>query len=397
MTEDKDIVNTEVLKKELDDALLEISNLEEEKAAVTSRYRNYKSIFNETLDVIMITNGKEGKILEINKACISQLGYSPEELIGKHFSSLMEDPDEENNILENTKIFGTVLAAKRIKKKDGSFCFMDLTLNIIDYDKEKVVMTTFRDVSDRVRAELKLRRFSEQLTELNASKDKFFSIIAHDLKSPFTGLLGLSQILCEELDEIGNNYLKKYAEELNNSAKFIFKLLQNLLEWSRLNTGKFDYSPISIDLAKKIDSIVQLLKLNASGKKIDLRFNCAPDITVLADNNMLNSILQNLITNAIKFTREGGFVEISANLNVSSAVVEISVMDNGIGIPEGTLKKIFRVDKNITTLGTAKEKGTGLGLVLCKELVEKNNGTISAISKEGAGTTFTVCLPAVLG
>lgn len=376
----------------LDDALSQIRALKEENSLIKSQFLNYKSIFNETLDVVMITNGKEGKILEINKSCIAQLGYQPEELIGRHFSYIFDDPEEESKIIEDTKFFGTVLAEKTIRKKDGSVIFMDVNLNTIDYGNNKVVMTTLRDVSERVKSELKLRQYSETLSDLNSSKDKFFSIIAHDLKSPFSGLLGLSQILCEELEELGNNDLKKYADEINNCAKFIFKLLQNLLEWSRLNTGKFDYAPVTINLKNKIDSIIQLLNLNASNKKIELRYSCPEDLKVIADNNMLNSILQNLISNALKFTHEGGLVEVTAALEKDKA--EICIKDSGVGIPEENLKKIFRVDKNISTLGTAKEKGTGLGLVLCKELVEKNSGTIKAESKEGEGTAFTVTLPA---
>lgn len=376
----------------LEDALNLIRALKVENASLNTQYLNYKSIFNETLDVVMITNGKEGIILEINKSCINQLGYQPHELVGKHFSYILEDPEEESRIIEDTKFYGTVLAEKRIKKKDGSVIFMDVNLNTIDYGRNKVVMTTLRDVSERVKSELKLRQYSEALSDLNSSKDKFFSIIAHDLKSPFSGLLGLSQILCEELDEIGNNELKKYADEINNAAKFIFKLLQNLLEWSRLNTGKFDYAPVTVNLNNKISSIIQLLNLNAVNKKIDLRFQCQEDLKVIADNNMLNSILQNLISNALKFTHEHGLVEVNASLATDKAV--ICVKDSGIGIPEENLKKIFRVDKNISTLGTAKEKGTGLGLVLCKELVEKNNGSITAESVLGEGTTFTVTLPA---
>jgi len=376
----------------LEDALNLIRALKVENASLNTQYLNYKSIFNETLDVVMITNGKEGIILEINKSCINQLGYQPHELVGKHFSYILEDPEEESRIIEDTKFYGTVLAEKRIKKKDGSVIFMDINLNTIDYGSNKVVMTTLRDVSERVKSELKLRQYSEALSDLNSSKDKFFSIIAHDLKSPFSGLLGLSQILCEELDEIGNTELKKYADEINNAAKFIFKLLQNLLEWSRLNTGKFDYAPVTVNLNNKISSIIQLLNLNAVNKKIDLHFSCPEELKVIADNNMLNSILQNLISNALKFTHEHGLVEVNASLVNDKAV--ICVKDSGIGIPEENLKKIFRVDKNISTLGTAKEKGTGLGLVLCKELVEKNNGSITAVSVLGEGTTFTVTLPA---
>ena len=367
--------------------------MRQNNAALASHLNDYKSIYNETLDVVMITNGREGKILELNKACINQLGYLPEELIGKHFSYILEDPEEEGKIIEDTKFYGTVLAEKRIRKKDGSTIYMDVNLNTIDYGSSKVVMTTLRDVSERVKSELKLRQYSEALRDMNMSKDKFFSIIAHDLKSPFSGLLGLSQILCEELDELGNPDLIKYSTEMNNSAKFIFKLLQNLLEWSRLNTGKFDYEPEKIDLQKKIESIIQLLKLNAANKNIELVYFCQPGVEIFADNNMINSILQNLISNAIKFTREYGIVEVTALLLKDK--VMIKVKDNGIGIPEENLKKIFRVDKNVSTLGTAKEKGTGLGLVLCKELVEKNTGTISAESRVGEGnkhfTVYTAC------
>jgi PAS domain S-box len=393
MYNEKELLNMESLKNELELALEENKRLKEEKSLLYAKFWNYKAVFNDILDVVMITDGKEGKIIDINMASFPQLGYSPEELIGEHFSSILVDREHDANLLEETQIFGTVLAEKKIRKKDGTICFMDMTLNTVEYEKAKVVLTTFRDVSERVKTEKKLKLFTDQLAELNASKDKFFSIIAHDLKSPFFGLLGLSQILCSELKSIDREDLRKYAENVNDSAKFIYQLLQNLLEWSRINTGKMEYQPEKFQMCNKIENIVKLLNFNAAEKKIALQYICPQYLTVYADVNMLNSILQNLISNAIKFTREGGLVEVTAFEDKDKTIIKVK--DNGVGIPQQKLEKLFRIESTGSTLGTSKERGTGLGLILCKELVGKNNGSISVESIINEGTTFTVVLPAV--
>ena len=230
-----------------------------------------------------------------------------------------------------------------------------------------------------------------QLKELNSSKDKFFSIIAHDLRSPFHALLGMSDLLATEVDEFSREEIKKFAGEMNNSLKNQFKLLENLLEWSRLQTGKVQYAPVKINLSEKVSDIIALLAGNALKKNITVTNLVLPGVFLFADTNMLQSILQNLIANAIKFTKPGGNIQISTKQK--NEMVNIFIKDTGVGISKESLQNIFRTDSTVTTLGTENERGTGLGLLLCKEMIERHGGNISVESELEKGTTFSFTLP----
>jgi len=232
-----------------------------------------------------------------------------------------------------------------------------------------------------------------QLKEMNASKDKLFSIIAHDLRSPFHALLGISELLATEIEEFSKEEITKFAAEMNNSLKNQFKLLENLLEWSRLQTGRMQYAPVKCDLFEKVNDVTALLSGNALKKSITLESYIRPNAFILADTNMLQSILQNLLANAIKFTKPGGKIDVKAI--AENGMMKISVMDTGVGIGKDSLHKIFRTDSTVTTPGTENEKGTGLGLLLCKEMIERHGGTISVESELGRGTTFFCTLPKI--
>lgn len=233
-----------------------------------------------------------------------------------------------------------------------------------------------------------------QLKELNASKDKLFSIIAHDLRSPFHALLGLSDLLATEVDEFSREEIAKFASEMNSSLKNQFKLLENLLEWSRLQTGRMQYAPVKINLTEKVNDISALLSGNALKKNISIINNILNDAFVSADANMLQSILQNLLANAIKFTKSGGTIDVKSE-STNGKMVKIFVKDSGVGISKDNLQKIFRTDSTVTTQGTENERGTGLGLLLCKEMIERHGGTISVESEVEKGTTFLFTLPGI--
>lgn len=232
-----------------------------------------------------------------------------------------------------------------------------------------------------------------QLKEMNASKDKLFSIIAHDLRSPFHALLGISELLATEVEEFSKEEITKFAAELNNSLKNQFKLLENLLEWSRLQTGRMQYAPVKCNLSETVNEVTALLSGNALKKNILMESYITPNAFILADTNMLRSILQNLLANAIKFTKPGGKIELKATKE--NGMMKVSVKDTGVGIGKNNLIKIFRTDSTVTTPGTENEKGTGLGLLLCKEMIERHGGTISVESELEKGTTFFFTLPGI--
>jgi signal transduction histidine kinase len=230
-----------------------------------------------------------------------------------------------------------------------------------------------------------------ELNELNASKDKFFSIIAHDLKNPFTSIIGFSDMMLESGIQNSPELLQKYSRMINESAVRTFRLLENLLEWASSQRGKISFQPLEINLMEVVSDELTLLEEMASNKNIRLINNVSDNISIVADKNMLRTILRNLLTNGIKFTPKGGEVQI--NSVVSDGHVEISVRDNGIGMSPEVIAGLFRIDSNLATRGTENERGTGLGLFLCKEFVEKHGGRIWAESGEADGSVFKFIIP----
>ena len=263
---------------------------------------------------------------------------------------------------------------------------------LINYNRQLQISKDLLEERARELARLnaQLAESEKTLKELNASKDKLFSIIAHDLKSPFQPLIGLSEILSEDYKSLSEEDRDNFIREMHKTIKNQFKLVENLLDWSRIQTGRMEYSPEKINLSECIDSNIDVLNANAGNKNIILSNTVTNNIYVIADLSMLNSVLQNLITNAIKFSYPDSVVTISAN--VKGKMIEITVADKGVGITETDLEKIFRIDIQHTTVGTAQEKGTGLGLIICKELVEKNGGNIWAESGNPSGAKFTFTL-----
>ncbi|HAB50703.1 MAG TPA: hypothetical protein DCE80_00760, partial [Ignavibacteriales bacterium] len=247
------------------------------------------------------------------------------------------------------------------------------------------------DINDQKVVEETVKKYNEELKTLNASKDKFFSIIAHDLKSPLSGLLGFTEILVDEFDTLQTEEIKEFIGHSNQAAINLNALLENLLEWSRIQTGNFTFHPSRVNVTALFNDIISLFNQNARNKKIKIEKNVDAALYVVVDKNMFNTIMRNLVSNGIKFTKEGGNVYLTAIAN--EKFVNIAIQDSGIGLSQENISKLFRIDVNYTTPGTNKERGTGLGLVLCKELVEKNGGKIWVESELGKGTKFIFSLP----
>lgn len=238
---------------------------------------------------------------------------------------------------------------------------------------------------------LKLEESESLLKEMNESKDKLFSIIAHDLRSPFSAFIGLTEIIEEDFDDMEPEEVKTLLAELNKSAKGVYGLLENLLNWSRLQTGRMEYFPEFISPVDSLNKTLSLFEGTAKQKRISLTSCIHPVSRIYADKNMVETVLRNLVSNAIKFTKEDGEVVIA--LSGGDDVVEFSVKDSGVGIDKETLAKFFRTDAMHSTKGTNNETGSGLGLLLCKELVERNKGSIRVESELGVGTKFSFTVP----
>lgn len=229
------------------------------------------------------------------------------------------------------------------------------------------------------------------LQELNATKDKLFSIIAHDLKNPFNALIGFSDLLDKNYNFLSDEERKEYISIVNDSGQALFRLLDNLLQWARTQTGTMTYIQETINVLQIVQTEVSYLKTNYERKNININLEINDELTVYADRNSLATTIRNLLSNAIKFTEPGGNITIRGKIEDEHAL--ISVSDSGIGINEDNFEKLFRLDGSFSTKGTANESGTGLGLLLCKEFIEKNNGRIWAESNKDKGTTFFFTLP----
>lgn len=261
----------------------------------------------------------------------------------------------------------------------------------IIYNSKDQALILLRDVTIQKQAEAELRRVTQDLEAANREKDKFFSLIAHDLRTPLVGLTGYAEILANDIDELSKDEIREYSNNIVEISRQTIKFLSNLLEWSRLQTGKIQYNPTDVSIYLTVQSIFQLLKSNATRKNISIVNQTNPEHIVYADENMIYSVLNNLISNAIKFTNSGGEIVVSSKVEGDRIIT--SVKDNGIGMDEEQLNNLFTLNKSFTTPGTAKEKGTGLGIILCRDFINKNFGKLWVESKVGEGTTFSFSLP----
>jgi signal transduction histidine kinase len=239
--------------------------------------------------------------------------------------------------------------------------------------------------------EKKVEQRTKELSELNATKDKFFSIIAHDLKNPFNALMGFSTLLIDDYDSFDDDEKKDLIQTMSDASENAYKLLQNLLEWSRSQTGSISWNPETIHLDKIATETIDLLQNQAMNKDITIKGIVPANTSVYADSNMVTTVIRNLMSNALKYTPKGGEVKLFASKQGN--FIEVTIEDNGIGIRKEDKEKLFRIDVNFSTNGTDNETGTGLGLILCREFVEKNGGKIWVESEEGKGSKFKFTLP----
>ncbi len=236
-----------------------------------------------------------------------------------------------------------------------------------------------------------LQQYSQTMLALNQSKDRFFSIIAHDLRAAFHGILGFADVLDSEFDDLDVVDIKKIANYLNLSTQATYELLENLLSWAQFENGSMRFKPERLNLERLIDSSVTALSLSAAQKDIHIEFNAQRNLSIMGDINMLQSLLHNLISNAIKFTHAKGKIMVRAIAH--NHEVHIEIQDSGTGMSTEQLQKLFVLEHSFSNKGTSGEKGTGLGLQLCKQFVEQHTGRIEVTSELGIGSCFTVYLP----
>ncbi len=353
---------------------------------------NFRSMFKNGSAAMAIIE-PDTAISMVNDEFCKLVGYSMQEVIGKSWLDRIPPEDMERlNEYNRRRLMNANDVPDKYEftfyKKSGEIRHALMSITML---RNKKRIASFVDITERIQAEEEIQFKNEQLLKLNAEKDKFFSIIAHDLKSPFSSIMGFSEILIKQVMEKNYQSVERYSSIIHQSSQRAMDLLTNLMEWSRSQTGRMEFNPEYFEMVKLINEVTLLFADAASQKSITITEVLPPNAPVFADKYMMSTVLRNLISNAIKFTYKGGEIVVSIEKKQGESIV--SVRDNGVGIPKNRIEKLFRIDENISTLGTEKEKGTGLGVVLCKEFVEKHGGQIWVESEEGKGSVFYFTIP----
>lgn len=371
----------------------DIEKLRIAEELIKNSERRYRTLFESANDGILIID-TNGRIVDINPSLLRSVGYSHDELSGK----VVWEIECFRVIIPSTDAFTDFLITEDFHFEDillpvrnGEFLSAEVIINTVLLDNKKVIQCNIRDISERKLAEKEILERENQLRELNATKDKFFSIITHDLKSPFTSIIGFSELLADKILRKDYDETLEFANIIHESSWRVMDLLTNLVEWSRIQTGRMEFNPERTDIITIIKEVAGLTRDSAWQKSISVLLDMPDKINIFADKAMISTVLRNLLSNAVKFTREGGEIIVSAFRKADEIVVSVS--DNGIGIKKDTLERLFKIGETTSTPGTQGESGTGLGLLLCNEFIQKHGGVLWAESVPGKGSRFNFTLP----
>jgi len=387
--------------KRLIGSATDITDRKNYEQALKKSEEKFRNIF-ESSGIGMAILAPDGQFTKINNTFCEMIGYKEAEIIGMNFRNITH-PGDLDKSLEITKELMTndSLVNKSIEKryfhKKGATIWALTTISLIrDADnKPMFFIAQVQDITKRKKFEEQLIKYTEELKLLNAAKDQFFSIISHDLRNPFNSLLGLTEYIAHSYDEMTPLEIKSSVSNVYNSSKQVYNLILNLLEWSMIQSGRLSVNKSIINLAELGTEVMNLYVESANHKQLKLVNNMEQDILVYADKYMIDTIIRNFVSNSIKFTRPGGRITVKGIINGDNA--EVSVTDTGVGISPEDQKNLFRIDEQTRRDGTANEKGTGLGLILCKEFIEKNNGVLWVESEENNGSRFSFTVPRYLG
>jgi PAS domain S-box-containing protein len=347
----------------------------------------------ENIPFAVLVGTLTGDLVRVNNTTVKYTGYTLDELLKMNITDIdTYSKNRDNLVLIHEQLYGGdgIVFQTIHTRKDGTTYPAEVNVTAIKLKQEPLLIAIIQDITDRKKAEEDLRISEAKYRELNATKDKFFSIISHDLRSPFNAILGLSDLAVKKLQNKEYERIQTYTEAIQQTSRQAYSLLNNLLYWSRLQRGKIDFKPEKIKLSEEVHKAVGLMRANLSEKSIYLSVNVPGNLTIYADPDMLETIIRNLLSNAVKFTNKNGKISILAKQKDGAVLVEIE--DSGVGIDSENMNKLFSISSNYSTPGTNKEEGSGLGLVLCKEFVDKHNGKIWVESEEGKGTKFSFIL-----
>jgi PAS domain S-box-containing protein len=364
----------------------------------------YRMLTESMKDVVWTLDAEIMRYTYISPSVQKLRGFSPDEIIAQpiysaytqeeafRLHSLMKQRLEE---FLNKKDPQPIYYTDEVMQlcHDGSYVWTEIIQEFYRNEKNSRVEVrgVTRDISERKKAEQQIVVNNQELSILNAEKDRFFSIIAHDLISPFHSVIGLCKYLVDKVYEKDLSGVEKYAETIRQASLRIFDLLTNLMAWSHSQTGRLRFKPEKIELNSLVCEVVMLFAEATKQKSITIKTEMPAIVELYADKAMINTILRNLISNAIKFSFPEGTIIISVEENEED--LSVMVNDSGVGIPQKSVSRLFKIDDNYSTQGTCKEQGTGLGLILCKEFIEKHGGRIWVESEAGSGCTFNFTIP----
>ncbi len=360
---------------------------------ISETKNHFQQIFHLSPDAVLITRLEDEIVVDCNESFSIISGYSKEEAIGKSTAelNLWSIPEHRDKLFTSIREKGfSGNFETSFYSKDKQVLFGSVNARLITLNGMPHLISVIHNITERKKTEEEITSKNNELIRLNHEKEKFFSIIAHDLKSPFQGLIGYSEILSKEYNSLSEDEKIAFINSIEELSHSSYKLLENLLQWTRLQTGQMHFNPEYFNLNSEIHSTISLLKQTALNKNIDLIYKIDSMLFVTADKNMLSTIIRNIVSNSIKFTEKKGNIEFTAEAKGDKAVFRIK--DSGIGMDEPTVAKLFSIDKSTSRKGTANEEGTGLGLLLCKEMIEKHGGSIIVESEVGKGTAFTFTL-----
>ncbi len=360
-----------------------------------NQQKSYTQAILDNMGDSVFVKDHQSRLILVNDAFCKMLGLPREEIIGKTLAEHVE-PEERDSFL---RIDRQVLAdgienmleeEMTVRGGEKKIIFTRKS-RFMDEHGNKFLMCVVRDITEKKKAEESLFQSETQLREVGATKDKLLSIIAHDLRSPFNNISLLSDLLSESIQTGNVTQSNEYLELIEKTTKNSLDLLDNLLNWAKSQTGQLDFKSEKADVGQIISETLELSRTIASTKNIALNYEQNETIEVSSDHKIIRTIVRNLVSNAIKFTRPGGHINVSAKLH--ETYVEITVSDNGVGMSADTCQKLFGINTNMACVGTANEKGSGFGLVLCREFVNKLGGKIWAESTLGKGSDFRFTIP----
>jgi len=357
---------------------------------------SFRQVFEKSLNEIYIFDQQTLKFIYANNQAINNLGFSMEELEGLTPLDIKPDFSKQkfDTLLQplREKSLEKLVFETRHQRKNGSDYRVEVHLHNSEFMERETYLAIILDITEQARLMNLLEQEKQQLKLANQEKDKFFSIIAHDLRSPFNFFLGSTQLLQEEYDQLSDESIRQLISGLHLSAQKQFELLENLLEWARMKQGQIVVKTEEINLNRMVNNVIQSLADSAMQKNIEISTSYPSQLSLMGDPRMLEAVLRNLLSNAVKFTPEGGKILIDVAPGNDHSL-RFSVSDNGMGMSKDMLPHLFRLDAHTHRPGTRGEPGSGLGLHLCKEFVEKHGGQLRADSTEGVGSTFHFTIP----